>query len=164
MCDGRREERARGQALPVRTWQASDPGHAWLRRASRLDGAACLDLEEVQPRRVHGELERLALAGARIARHARSEETSLAARLAARRLERLRPQGRLHVLPADGRCSDAEMDEDLRAEVLADVDDSGDRARLAPSDDRGVVEILGTDAEDDPLPDEIGRASCRERV
>ena len=57
-------------------------------RSRLLDRAAGLDLEEMDPARVDGQLDRLALACVRLARHPCREEAALPARLIAGRLDR----------------------------------------------------------------------------
>ena len=80
----------------------------------------------------------------------RHEEIAFLPRLLRRRLDRLRADGGGDVCAAHRRGTDAEMHEDLRTHVLADV---GDRAQ-APVFGRlrarqgGVLDVLGPDPED----------------
>src|SRR5690349_24944326 len=120
----------------------------------RLDRVAGLDLEEVESRRLDGELDRLALPHSRLARDPCREETALAPGLVARRRHGVRAECGLHVLAADRGSADAEVDEHVRAEVLTDVHDRGDRGAPATGD-RRILEILRTHAEDDPAPGEL---------
>jgi hypothetical protein len=102
----------------------------------------------VQPLRVHGDPKLLALARTGLAPDARDPEAAMGPRLHRRRLDRVLADGGLHVLAADRRPADGKVDEDLRAEILADVDDA--LQRLVDFGERRVFEILGPNAEDQP--------------
>ena len=108
--------------------------------ALAVDRVAGLGVEEVQPVRVDGELDPLALRRRRVAVEPRDPRAALD-------LGSVLADGGLDVLAEHHLRAGAEVDEHLRAHVLADVDDRAQRLAVAEA---RVLDVLGPHAEDQP--------------
>ena len=121
-----------------------------------IDAFAGLDVEQVNPARVDGDVDRLAVLDARPRPEAADHDRL---RLAFRELLNLAllpdvPRQLAHVLGEGGRGVDLEVRDDLRAERLAQDDDALDVAVVGDVGlEARVLEALRPDAQDDRAPD-----------
>src|SRR5438309_2846857 len=144
--------------------EALDPRIPWIpgsgagerplaRLSAGVDPGPRLEVEEVQPACVHHEHRPFALAARGAALDAGDERAAVTARLLLGGLERLAADDLSQLVGLHGRRLDGEMEEDLVAHVLLDVD----RDRETPAGRRvaaaGVREILRADPERDTPPD-----------
>src|SRR5918996_3500034 len=127
-----------------------------------VDPRAGRGIEEVQVAGVDGELDPLALAGPRRAVDAGDEGRPALAGAHLGRFDRLVAHGLAELLGVDGRRLDGQVEVDLGAHVLADLDLGADPlAFMRLAGDLGVLEILGPDADDHRLPLEGAQPGAR---
>jgi len=130
----------------------------------RLDPETGLWVEEVKPRDVHLDLERVALAGLREPLETRDERDAAPAGALRRQsglliLGGLDDEGLDDFFQGHGLSGDVEVDIDLRAHVLADVADDRHPAvlvRLAKNG--GVLHVLGSYPDHDPAALETSKS------
>src|SRR5215211_1913522 len=120
--------------------------------SSVVDAGSRLGIEEVKVLRRNHEVDLTALAGARLAIDARDERRALLLCARLDHLDSLGPDGLLDDFAPHRRRVDREMEEDLGAHVLADVDGGRESAVVRDlTGDAAILEVLGPDPDDDLL-------------
>src|SRR5712691_4042156 len=139
---------AKGSARPPAAAFLGECGHA----GAVVDPGAGLEIEEVEALGDDGERHRVALPRPRDARDP-GDERAAVVRLLVRRLERLVADDLAQLVGLDGRGGDDEVEVDLRAHVLPDID--GDLEARAGRHRRAerILDVLRADPQADAPAD-----------